>query len=76
MQPALGLTAIVLPGYRAIARTLLASQFEEAEFVYISPVQSNGEESSCLGEVWFGPQVILDCSATHQIRKFLIVVTL
>ena len=39
----------------AVASTgSLEGALESSEFVYVSPLKSNGEESTCHGEVWFG----------------------
>jgi hypothetical protein len=32
----------------------LRKELETSEFVYVSPLKSDGEESHCHGEVWFG----------------------
>jgi hypothetical protein len=32
----------------------LAKALAESPFVYVSPLQTNGEESRCHGEVWYG----------------------
>lgn len=32
----------------------LGKALESSNFVYVSPIQSNGEESHCHGEVWYG----------------------
>lgn len=53
-QLALGFGAIALFPHRAFSSALpKPSLFEGAEFAYISPMQSNGDESTCHGEVWF-----------------------
>ncbi len=38
------------PALSESTRTALA----KSKFVYVSPIQSNGEESRCHGEVWYG----------------------
>lgn len=34
--------------------TSLEAALEHSEFVYVSPLRSDGEESRCHGEVWYG----------------------
>ena len=52
-----GLGAALLPGVaprRALAVPTLESALPGSEFVYISPLRSDGRESVCHGEVWYG----------------------
>jgi hypothetical protein len=49
--------ALLVPWRSAVAAALPAatlSNLESSTFVYISPLQSDGSESRCHGEVWFG----------------------
>ncbi|MFT4677121.1 MAG: hypothetical protein ACI831_001115 [Candidatus Azotimanducaceae bacterium] len=51
---ALSIGAIAVLPQRALSKIVLMSTLlESAEFAYISPKLSNGDESSCHGEVWF-----------------------
>lgn len=50
----LGVGAFALAPRYAFSKALqTSSDFDSAEFVYISPKQSSGKESRCHGEVWF-----------------------
>ena len=48
--------AAVTPLLPLVARTALAdtAPFTASKLVYITPLKSNGEESRCKAEVWFG----------------------
>ncbi|MGH0028430.1 MAG: hypothetical protein ACQGVC_01460 [Myxococcota bacterium] len=49
------------------ASTDLAEAIDTSGFVYVSPLKSDGSESTCHGEVWFGPfgdGVVLITAAT------------
>ena len=48
------------------------SALDQSDLVYVSPLRSNGEESSCHGEVWYGwldgAAVVITSAQTWKVR--------
>ena len=64
---------LVLP-VRAFAdsRTAVQNALEKSPLVYISPLQSDGSESTCHGEVWFvidGDDLLVVTNPTMDSRR-------
>ena len=68
--------ALLIPWRSAVAAALPAAtlgNLESSTFVYLSPLQSNGSESRCHGEVWYGwlegSVVIITAASTWKARS-------
>ena len=43
----------ILPAFATEPAAGISAVLRESELVYLSPIKSNGDESSCQGEVWY-----------------------